>query len=95
MSQAALERVPRRDDPERQRLWRGISVYDNEQRARVVALRYPRLGPYIAELSVEEGGLESERTTLSAGHYTLWGDPSAILGCVKRVVEVSELGGPR
>ena len=48
----------------------------------------PSLGRYIATIRIEHGDLiRSEQTgDPESGHYTLWGDPDALL---RRVVDVA------
>lgn len=76
-------RTPATTDPEAFRLWSGISVYATEAQARRQALAYPFLGPYLARLEIPDTGpIRFERTTRSRGHYTLWGEPGALLACV-------------
>ncbi len=58
-SRATVGRFPPPEGTNQQRLWRGVSVYDEEGRARTTALRYPALGTYIAALEVEEGGISN------------------------------------
>lgn len=78
--------------PERRRLWRGLSCYDSEERARKKALQVPLLGNFIATLEIPAGtAVQSERTTNSAGHHTIWGDPDLIASCVTAVVPVSRI----
>jgi hypothetical protein len=85
--------VPPGAPEESRRLWSGISVYDTEERARQTARDYPRLGAYIAELDIPEGGtVRAQRTTKSLGHYTLWGDAVAMLACVVAVRRVAAVG---
>jgi len=86
-SNQALGRTPRRPDPEVLRLWSGISAYETMEQARAKAERSPWLGAHIAELRVPaDGPIRYERTTRSAGHYTLWGEPGDLLACVVSVV---------
>ena len=82
MSNEALGRPLRDDTPELRRLWRGISAFDTLGRARRHAKRNPWKGnAFIATIQFGFG-------TLRAGHYTLWGDPHAILDCVIHVEHV-------
>jgi hypothetical protein len=73
--------------PEYERLRSGISVFDNEDRARQRATKWPWLGGHIAELDLPEDGgpIRYERTTESRGHYTVWGRPEDLAGSVVRV----------
>ncbi len=95
LSQFALHRVPRRPlPPHLARLWDGVSVYDSERRARSQARRLPRLGKFIAELRIPpESPLRWEQTTDDPKYFTVWGDPSDILGCVIRVTPVERHDG--
>jgi hypothetical protein len=71
------------------RLWDGRSVFDTEDTAREVAMRFPVIGSYIATLDIIEGGaISAERTLRRPGHYTLWGDAAAILERVVSIVPV-------
>lgn len=78
----------RRRDPESLRRAQGISLFDSRERAREQARRKPWMGnAFIAELAIPVGLFLIEQTA-SAGHYTLWGDASAILRYVRRVERV-------
>src|SRR5262245_43486234 len=88
-SNLALGRVPQHPDPRVLRLWNGLSVFDQESRARQKAREMPYLGRYIAELRVLEGDpLRYQRTLRTPGHYTLWGSADVILS---RVVGVAPI----
>ncbi len=79
----------RRDTPHHRRLWVGLSVMDSEAAARELAQRLPQLGSFIAAVEVSEGGpITFEQTTPDLRHYTLWGDPTAMLARVRSVVPV-------
>jgi hypothetical protein len=74
-----------RDTPELRRSWEGVSVYDSFGRARSVALRYPRIGTFIAELEIAEDGPVRYAQTLSdPRHFDLWGEPGDMLATVRR-----------
>ena len=76
-------------DPDLRRLWYGISVYDTLDRALSRARKQPTLGTFIAEIQIRWGqGIRAERTGHRRGHHTLWGEPTALLSCVTRVVPV-------
>ena len=78
----------RRTDPESLRMASGISLFDSLDRARKQARRKPWMGnAFIAELAVPTDRFRMEKTA-GLGHYTAWGDASAMLGCVRRVVRV-------
>ena len=83
LSYQAQGRTPATTDPEALRLWSGIAVYATEAQARRQAFAYPFLGHYLARLEIPDAGpIRFERTTRSRGHYTLWGEPAAVLACV-------------
>jgi hypothetical protein len=86
-SNHAKGRVPRRPlTAEEQDLWEGISAYETWSLARRKAGASPWLGEYIAELHIPaRSAIRARRTTTSRGHWTLWGDPEDLLGCVVSV----------
>ena len=88
MSFAARGLRPRRPDPEVERLWDGLSMYDTEERARQKARQLPYLGTYLARVAIPTAAIRIERTLASPGHYTVWGKPSDLLGWVTEVVPV-------
>jgi hypothetical protein len=89
MSPESLGRVLTNPTAERRRLWQGLSVYDTETRARKKAIKVPLLGAYIAQLEFpDQRIIQYERTTTSAGHYTLWGLPEDLRQAVVRIVPV-------
>lgn len=86
---AALGRRLRRADPNVDRLWDGVSMYDTEERARQKAKQLPYLGNHLARVVISAGtAFRVQRTLASPGHYTVWGDPASLLGCVTGVVPV-------
>lgn len=75
----------RRDDPASRRRARGISLFDSLEQARRQARGKPWLGDaFIATLEMPADRFRIERTG-GRGHYTLWGEPHAILSHVRRV----------
>lgn len=85
LSQAALGRQPRENDPETLRRWQGISLFDSVERARRIGKRFPWNGnAYIATLAIPSGRFQIEQTG-RRGHYTLWGEPHDILATVTDV----------
>jgi hypothetical protein len=77
----------RRDTPELRRSWEGVSVYDAEEKAREAIARFPRIGQFIAEVRIAEGGpVTFEQTTDDPHHYDLWGEPGDMLTAVIRVL---------
>ena len=94
LSNRAGRGEPRPDLPSPlQRLWDGISVHDTLADSLRQVQEHPRLGGYIAELEAPKPGGQSvrwERTIANnAGHFTLWGDPDELLGCVVRIIPVN------
>jgi hypothetical protein len=76
-------------NPALDRLWQGGSVQNTESQARARGRGMPWLGGSIAEVAIpDDGSVAFERTGKSRGHFTLWGDPTKLLGCVVRVVPV-------
>ena len=67
--------------------WRGISVQDSAEGARRLARR-SRFGSHCAVLVVPEGSSIRVEKTHGPGHWTLWGDPQAMLDTVVEVVDV-------
>lgn len=89
LSEAALG-IARSANPELGRLWDGISVWSTLNQAQNKA-KVLRNKHFIAELRIEENGpIHFERTTSSAGHHTLWGDPQSLVDSVVSVVPVPQ-----
>jgi len=85
--QARGRRPP--NDPEKARLWDGLSAYETPEQARRTAMMVPMLGTCIAEVEIPDNqGITYERTTTSDGHYTIWGEPDKICRSVKSVETV-------
>lgn len=76
------------DEPEKVMMWSGISVWNTEIQARNKARDLPWLGQYIATVVLSASDLIAYQKTNGRGHFTLWGDPQAILDCVTTVVSV-------
>lgn len=68
--------------------YEGLSVYDIEAGARRTAKKWKTIGDHIAELSIRPDAGISARRTGYRGHYTLFGEATAILAMVGRVVPV-------
>lgn len=83
MSNEALRKELRDDSDEVRRLWAGLSMFDALERARKLARRHPWHGvAFIATVRFPASQFVVERTGKSRGHYTVWGDPHAILESV-------------
>src|SRR3954452_16955028 len=89
LSFAVLGRLlPEGATPDVANRWHGISMYDTEERARAVAGRVG-LGADIAAIDVTDAQpVRIERTGRRPGHYTVWGDPDALLARVTAIVSV-------
>ncbi len=89
-SNAALGRVLRNPTPELLDRWAGLSAYDTQESARRqahwAAGRGRSLGGFIAVLEV--GSEIRTEQTFEAVHYTIWGEPAALLACVVHIVAV-------
>jgi hypothetical protein len=87
---AAPAYVLRNASAETRRLLTGLSFYRTLAQARRKARQFPRLGAYLAELHVPAyASANVERTTSSAGHYTIWASATDLLACVVRVVPIA------
>jgi hypothetical protein len=88
-SYAALHRpLPEGATPDIVDRWHVISMYDAEERARTVAARFG-LGAHIVAVDLTDDRLfRVERTGRRPGHYTVWGDPDALLARVVAVTPV-------
>lgn len=85
--------IARFQSVEARNLASGISVFRTfAQAQRTARKRPPWLGHgYIARLVIPYGAeARIDRTTKSAGHYTLWADPASIMSWVAGIVPVSE-----
>jgi hypothetical protein len=83
-SPQALGRTLADPNPERRRLWSGISANATLPQAASRARDFPALGQYTARLDIPNHAPVRWGRTLprSRGHYTLWGEPAVLLGCV-------------
>jgi len=88
-SKVELGSVDPHADPITQRLESELSMYRTLSQARRKARAFPFLGAHIAVIDVTRiGTVILERTTSSAGHYTLWGAPNDLLSSVVTVEPV-------
>ena len=67
--------------------WKGISVQDSVQGARRLARR-SRFGSDCAVMRLPDFGPVRIEKTHGTGHWTLWGEPQAMLDTVVEVVNV-------
>lgn len=88
LSNQARGLAPRRAELRDRALWSGLSVYDRQDAARAIALRFPKLGSYIATLQVSDDSTIRYRKTLGENHYTIWGEPAVLLASVVEVAPV-------
>lgn len=66
----------------------GISVYTKQAQAVDTALAWPRLGDYVAQLTLQPAkGINFARSGHS-GHLTLWADPVKLLEVVADIAAV-------
>jgi hypothetical protein len=68
--------------------WAGISMY-TESTAAEVSARTFHLGRYIARLRITEKVPALVKQTLKDGHYSIAGDPAALLACVEQILPLS------
>jgi hypothetical protein len=85
--EATGDPLPR--NPDKIRYWRGFSVFDTLEQARMVAQRNRRQGDFIAEMtSPVNGPIRYVRWGKNPGHHTLWGDPDECLARVTNIFPV-------
>ena len=85
LSNAARGSPPRGPERTWPELHSGLSVYLTPERAADVARRLP-FAQAIGELEIPDDAPVTIRKTLGPGHFTVWGDPDVLLGCVVREV---------
>ncbi len=66
----------------------GLSVFSTQAAARAMALRWPMIGTFIAELNLEPEHGFCLADTGQRGHWTLWGRPLQLLGSIVDIVHV-------
>jgi hypothetical protein len=90
-SHHALGRRLRRDTPALRRSWEGVSVTSTEAAIRDLARRFPRLGRFVAVLSIaDDGPVRYEQSGESSAHYDLFGEPREMLAAVQAVWPLEE-----
>ena len=89
-SNAAQGKQPRNPTPEVLRRWDGLSAFTTFETALANARIFPRLGNFIAELRIQEGGpiTWEPHPGPDQAHVTLWGPVEAFLEAVFNVVRI-------
>ena len=65
-------------------------MYDALGTAPYTARRRPFLGLYIALLDLSADNFRIEKTTRNPRHYTVWGEPDALLRCVIMLTQAGD-----
>jgi hypothetical protein len=87
-SNASHGRTLQNPTPERRRRWAGLSMFATEAQARRNARKFPRLGAFIATVTIPDDALVRIERTSGPGHYTVWGHPAYLL---ERVTDVTKV----
>jgi hypothetical protein len=66
----------------------GLSVFSTRVAAEAMALRWPKIGMFIAELNLEPGRGFCLSDTGQPGHWTLWGRSLQLLGSIADILHV-------
>ena len=74
---------PERADPD---LYGGLSLWDTPTACWGIIGRFPHTGTAVAEVVIPDGAPVRIAKTRGPGHYTVWGDPDLLLGCVARIL---------
>lgn len=75
--------------PETARLWDGLSMYETLAQALETAARFPTVWRAVAEMEIPtDGTFRVERTTVAAGHWTVWGEPNAVMAYTRRYAPI-------
>ena len=77
-----LSREPRRVERDSTVIHMGISTYVREDVARATAEAFPKLGDYIAELSIQPGNGINYAETGHPQHLTMWARPIKLLAAI-------------
>jgi hypothetical protein len=68
------------------RSWEGVSVYDTFDATRETAIRYPRIGQFVAEVLVPDvGDVTFEQSLADPHHFDLHGEPGRMFEMVVSV----------
>jgi hypothetical protein len=66
----------------------GLSVFSTRAAARAMALKWPMIGTFVAELDLEPENGFCLADTGQPGHWTLWGRPLQLLGSIADILHV-------
>ncbi len=66
----------------------GLSVFSTPAAAKAMALKWPVIGMFVAELDLKPGNGFCLADTGQPGHWTLWGRPLQLLGSIADIVHV-------
>ena len=66
----------------------GLSVFSTRAAAGAMALKWPAIGMFVAELELEPGNGFCIAHTGQPGHRTLWGRPLQLLGSIADILHV-------
>ena len=80
-------RWPQYRDRQHPNEWVGLSVFDSADLARAMARCFPVLGAWVATVRCDPRRVIIAKT-FGAGHYTVWGHPSADLDAIIAVEAV-------
>jgi hypothetical protein len=79
-----------RRENETEDIWGGLSHYDTIERAAKTARRFPSIGTFVAAVRLADNEDFRIEQTFRRGHYTVWGDPRALLDAVQFVVPIGQ-----
>ena len=66
----------------------GLSVFSTRAAAAAMALKWPMIGMFVAELDLEPGNGLCLADTGQPGHWTLWGRPLQLLSSIADILHV-------
>jgi hypothetical protein len=70
-------------------MWGGVSAHDDAGTSREMRQLFPKLGDFIALLQIPpDAPIRVEKTGGNPHHYTIWGAPAALRGCVQSIEPV-------
>jgi hypothetical protein len=68
----------------------GLSMYREVEMAIATALRWPRIGRYVAEVHLNPNNGFCYVATAQHGHLTVWGRPPQLVACVGDILPVGD-----